>query len=252
MFGLQGGADFVPADFSGCRLWVRSDLGISLVTGSKVQAWQDQITKTNYVQTTDANRPVYSPGLQGRPKLVFSGSQALFNSNFFLTGPMSVFIVIQLTSTPTLGNSVVPYVIQGAAGSALRSLLIFINVGGYQPITFKHDLSASGAAVGSSNYTTAARCYVLTYNGGTNTTAGNYTLEDLGTGLSVSATSSIGSAAAFFSSIGAAVNDPAGTISAGSEMSADFYEFSLYDRPLSIRERLDLYAYANRLYGIHS
>ena len=248
---IAGGGDFEPKDFGGCRLWVRSDLGISLASSGRVQAWQDQITKTSYVQTTDANRPTYSPGINGRPKLVFAGSHALFNPSFYLSGPKSVFLMIQLTSTPTLGNSVVPYVIQGTASSALRSLLIFINVGGYQPITFKDDLSASGAAVGTSNYTTAARCYVETYNGGTNTTAGNYTIDDLGSPLTISATSSIGSASAFFTSLGAAVDDPAGTISAGSQMSADLYEFAVWGRPFSARERLDLYAYANRLYGVH-
>lgn len=251
MHGLQGGGDFVPADFGGCRLWVRSDLGVSLASSGRVQAWKDQITKTDYFCLTDANRPDYGTGLKGRPKLVFSGNQALTNTSFFLSGPMSVFFMIQLQALPGASTSVVPYIIQGAAGNALRSLMVYINLGGYSPFTFKHDNVTSSAFIGASGYTLAARCYVVTYNGGTTTNPANYTMDDLGFPLTVGTSGTAGSATAFFTSIGAAVDDPAGTLSPNSMITGDVYEFALWNRPLSLKERIDLYAYANRLYGVH-
>lgn len=242
-------AEFTPVQVNGCRLWLRSDLDISLV-GSKVQAWTDQITRTKYTQTTDANRPSYSAGINGKPKLIFSGSHALFNSSYFLTGPMSAFFVHQSTF-PGSGTSVVPYVVQGLASSALRSLLLLINVVPYQQITWKNDFNSNAAAVGVVSFTGGVRAYVSTYNGGTNTTPANYTFEELGASATVVASNPIGSADAFFSSVGAAVDDPAGTISVGSELTGDIYELALWNRPLSQPERDNLYGYANQRYGIH-
>lgn len=253
---MHGGAavrkDWEPRDLGGCRLWLRSDKDVSIASSGRVQAWTDQITRTKYTQTTDANRPTYGAGLQGRPKIVTAGSHALYNTSFFLTGPMTMFLMVQFTSLPTLGNSVVPVITRGASTGALRSVYVWINVGGYPTISWKNDLSASGAGVGYSAYTTAARCYVFTYNGGTNTAVGNYTLDDLGFNYSPLVTNpGLGNASAFYSSIGASVDDPGATISAGSETSADFYEMALWNRPLSASERMDLYGYANRMYGVH-
>lgn len=252
---MHGGAavrkDWEPRDLGGCRLWLRSDKDVSIASSGRVQAWTDQITLTKFERGTDAQRPTYGAGINGRPKLTFAGGQVLTNTAFFLTGPMSVFLMIQLTATPGPGTSVIPYMLQGAASSALRSLLLLINVGGYQPITFKNDLSSSAASVGVSTWTTSARCYVITYNGGTNTSTGSYTINDLGYPLVISTGGVVGNASAFYTSIGAAVDDPAGTISAGTEMSADLYEMALWNRPLTSRERDDLYGYANRMYGVH-
>lgn len=57
----QGGAGgFIPTNLSGCVLWLRADLGITL-NGSDVSAWADQSGQGRDVsQGTAANQPAYN------------------------------------------------------------------------------------------------------------------------------------------------------------------------------------------------
>jgi hypothetical protein len=70
---------FAPTQLSGCVLWLRADLGVTLdTTGTgKVQQWNDQgpsgDPNRNMVQATAANRPTYNP----------------FDSNYFFNSTMT-------------------------------------------------------------------------------------------------------------------------------------------------------------------
>lgn len=67
--------DIIPTDLSGLDLWLKSDTGITLVSG-KVSAWADQSGNgRNAVQGTDANRPI------------MAGSQVSFSGTTYLTTP---------------------------------------------------------------------------------------------------------------------------------------------------------------------
>lgn len=56
----RGGASFTPTSLSGCVLWLRADLGVTL-NGSTVSAWADQSGSGNHVsQGTAANQPTFT------------------------------------------------------------------------------------------------------------------------------------------------------------------------------------------------
>jgi hypothetical protein len=70
-------AAFAPTSLSGCVLWLRADLGVTL-NGSTVSAWADQSGTGNHAsQGTAANQPTYSassgPG-GSRPGITFDGA----------------------------------------------------------------------------------------------------------------------------------------------------------------------------------
>jgi Concanavalin A-like lectin/glucanases superfamily len=67
---------FTPASLSGLRLWLRSDMGITL-NGSTVSAWDDQSGNgNNATQGTAANQPTYqATGYPGsKPGVLFDGA----------------------------------------------------------------------------------------------------------------------------------------------------------------------------------
>jgi hypothetical protein len=64
---------WVPTDISGCVLWLRADMGLTL-DGSNVAAWADQSGNDNdAVQATPARQPAYSAigGPNGLPAVDF-------------------------------------------------------------------------------------------------------------------------------------------------------------------------------------
>jgi hypothetical protein len=75
---------FDPTDVSGCKLWLRSDLGITLDKLGGVVCWADQSgTGHNFFQHTIANRPIYissSAALNNLPGLDFTGSPVAFDN----------------------------------------------------------------------------------------------------------------------------------------------------------------------------
>lgn len=181
------------------------------------------------------------------PKIVFAGSHALKNSSLFMSGPSTVLQIIRLTSTPGASTGVVSYVYQSAASSTTRSVFIFMNVGGYQNVTFKNDLNASGSAVGfNPTLDTTLHAFLTSYNGGLNTSTGSYAANEDGVEQSVVASASIGSASAFFTSLGGTITDPGDVVADG--ISADLYEWALWSRPLSLTEKLSIWGYVKNRY----
>jgi hypothetical protein len=98
----SGGAVFSPLDQSPA-LWLRGDLGVSLVGGA-VATWADQSGNgNNYTQSTSANRP--TPGtLSGQPCVQFtfaSGQQHLLGPSFSALTAAHAFVVVRLAADPS-------------------------------------------------------------------------------------------------------------------------------------------------------
>lgn len=89
---------FSPLQLTSVRLWCRSDMGTTIVTG--VSRWADQSGNGNdLVQATGANQPVLTAGqINGRPALVFDGVNDSLAVAFALTQPETVFIVFSQIS----------------------------------------------------------------------------------------------------------------------------------------------------------
>lgn len=66
--------DYVPANESGCFLWLRADLGVSLASGTSVSAWYNQGTAGGaFIQTTAGRQPTYTAsGINGYPMLTWN------------------------------------------------------------------------------------------------------------------------------------------------------------------------------------
>ena len=106
MMSQFAGAAFTPTTISGCILWLRADLGVTLASG-KVSAWADQSgNSNNFSQGTAAQQPVFnSSGVNGQPTLSFTAA----NSTFLL-GPtldatgftgLTFVVMVNYTSTAT-------------------------------------------------------------------------------------------------------------------------------------------------------
>ncbi len=97
---------FTPATL-GPKVWLRSDLGISLDGSGNVSAWADQSGNGNTVsQATSAQRPAYAPtgGPLGLPALVWP---ALGNSLLLLASSYADALLkdVFIVATPaTIGS----------------------------------------------------------------------------------------------------------------------------------------------------
>ncbi len=117
--------------------WVRSDLGVTVVTG--VSAWLDQTSNhRDFSQGTGANQPTYSASdatLNSQPTLTFDGSNdALASTSFAQADPVWIWMIVkqvtwganrriwcanQASNTPTIFMSgVTPNVAENASATA--------------------------------------------------------------------------------------------------------------------------------------
>lgn len=112
--GRRGGGHAVEDDpskifGSGLKLWLRSDLGVTLV-GSKVSAWADQSGNANHAtQGTDAKRPTYTTGsatFRGYPRIDFGGAQMMTIPHHASLGPSAngLALVMVVFTPPSSGN----------------------------------------------------------------------------------------------------------------------------------------------------
>ncbi len=71
---MLGSPSFTPTEVSGCVLWLRADLGITL-NGSDVLQWDDQSDSAlSFVQATEADQPPYNAtdgDLNNQPSVEF-------------------------------------------------------------------------------------------------------------------------------------------------------------------------------------
>jgi hypothetical protein len=90
---------FSPSQLPNLKLWVKSDTGITIVTG--VSQWNDQSGNgNNLLQATGANQPVVTAAaINGLPAITFDGTNDfLKTAPFTLAAPCTVFLV---ASQPT-------------------------------------------------------------------------------------------------------------------------------------------------------
>jgi hypothetical protein len=97
-WGTAGAATFTPVALSGCVLWLRSDLGITL-NGADVSAWADQSgTAVSLAQATASKQPLYNAtdaDFGGAPSVAFTSadSHTLESSATITYGPHTIFLV---------------------------------------------------------------------------------------------------------------------------------------------------------------
>ena len=81
LFGRTGHpSGWDPTNISGCVLWLRSDLGVTMDGSNRVSLWEDQANSYNASQSTDAAKPVYVANqLNGLPVLRWDGGDDYFD-----------------------------------------------------------------------------------------------------------------------------------------------------------------------------
>lgn len=238
-----------PRSISGCKAWLRSDLGITISTG--VSTWANQASPGtgDATQSTGGAQPAYTTNsLNGRPGLTFVGpTTSGLQWGLDLQGAQTVLAVAKMSSTPSSASYLVTS-IKGSTGP-VRGELYTVSAGGYQNFTFKGDLSTLAASVGSNpTLDTSAHIYLYTYDGGTNTSTSSYTATYDGAAQTLVASGNVGGRASTdLGSIGAFITS-GNAISNG--FSGAIYEVIVYNRVLTADEKLMLYKYAKALYNL--
>jgi hypothetical protein len=98
--GGGGVAPFTPSSITGLKLWVQSNMGITLGTG--VSAWADQSgLGNNLAQATGAAQPTLNASdaaYNNAPTLSFNGSQYLTVADPLSSLPYTIYVVGESTS----------------------------------------------------------------------------------------------------------------------------------------------------------
>ena len=139
------------------KLWLRSDLGITLATG--VSAWADQSGNGNNVsQSVTANQPLYNPtgGPNGKPSITCDGVSRLLLSNstgVVARGNDRTAVCLVQDAAPAIGKDVISFYqalnwtirYGGTAGSASTTSdeASYNTIGTYTPDTNAHSVAST-------------------------------------------------------------------------------------------------------------
>ena len=232
--GDQAGT-FLPCHLTGCKVWLRADLGITL-NGANVARWADQSGNQNdAVQATATRQPAYNPlQLNGRPTLFFdastAGSEKIFSlSTLEALTASHAFVVQRLANNPPISGG--------------RSGLWRLGTSGFGThYPFGPDGNIYDDGGGNTRYT----CGAPSVN------PANLNVYEAANGASWQ--SRINGTAQFASG----TNTPGLSVTpelGGDSSSPSYYdghwcEFFLYDRVLSAAERGIVVGYLNGLYGL--
>jgi hypothetical protein len=93
---------FVPTQISGCVLWLRSDLGLTL-SGQSVSGWADQSGKGNNASQAGAAEPTLSISSYGFPKLTTTAAQ--YMSGAFSSPPSNFTLYAVVVFPSPIANS---------------------------------------------------------------------------------------------------------------------------------------------------
>jgi hypothetical protein len=219
-------------NISGCQLWLRSDLGITL-NNSTVSQWNDMSGNNNHCkQATAANQPAYvsTGGANGAPYLQFTslGNMSLGGTNTMPGGPAEYFVVAMSNTSLPASNS---YIFDTDASSIL-SMFQTANTNGNAFGTYAGSSTANITPL-TINQPFIANCY---FNGATSTTTLNGSLVGpANPGTSV----------------------PNAAYCVGNKSTADsvsfggfIYEIICYNRQLTTNERTSIYNYLTNRYQI--
>jgi len=97
----RSGVSFIPTNISGCILWLRSDLGITMDGSNRVSKWADQSGIGNdFSQSIDANKFVWTDSeLNGYPGLIADGSSDEMHCvGFTYMQPIDFYMVVKQIS----------------------------------------------------------------------------------------------------------------------------------------------------------
>lgn len=224
-----------PLDTVNCVLWLRGDLGVTL-NGANVSSWGDQSgLANNATQSFAANQqPAYS---DNRP--IFDGSNDDLEQNAILaSADWTVGFRFKLTTIPGAATFYSAFTFRQAATTF--SELLFCNSGGYTNVTVRAKADGTNGVGFSPTLDTAAHRLVITYNNGSGSDVGSYTISYDGVSQTVSASSAINRIATDLGSIGARV-DSAHAPTFPSSMQNQ--EIVVYSRALTSPERTTLDTY---------
>lgn len=227
-------AQFSPSDISGLKLWLRSDLGITL-NGSTVSAWADQSGNSNHVsQATAANQPTYVTNqLNGQPILDFDGTNDVLTGTFgaALTGVKNWTLIAVMKADVVTGVRIPVSLGGNAAGYEFT-----INAAS----SAKREITCKGAAVVTDgNATTSYEVWTGTRdNGGTP----NLVLRINGTSQTLSAPTT-------------GVSTLAASAAIGANYTAGFFdgkiaEILVYNQDISGASLNQVHSYLGTRYGI--
>jgi hypothetical protein len=151
---------FVPTDLGGCKLWLRSDLGI--VPGNMLNTvgqWNDQSgTGNNVSQTGSVEQPAYlssDPGYNNLPTLGFASSNGQnlgTSAHLGVSQPCTLYVVGESTSGTAQQEVVADF---------STNVCIFIATA----ISFNWSYYAGTTSITSSNATRSKAAFVCVLNG---------------------------------------------------------------------------------------
>jgi hypothetical protein len=102
---------FLPTDIDNCAVWLRADLGISVVSGA-VSSWMDKSGLGNHMsQATSSKRPAYvANAVGGQPALSFDGVDDHLTGTLATvfagtTQDLTIFSVANIDSTTPSGRA---------------------------------------------------------------------------------------------------------------------------------------------------
>ena len=104
---LLGGQTFDPRQLSGLQLWLDA-IKQPLADGTAVSSWTDQSGNgRNATQATGANQPLWKQnGINGRPALLFDGTDDMLLSAAGVSAPFTVFCVYDLVANPAAWEAI--------------------------------------------------------------------------------------------------------------------------------------------------
>lgn len=242
MLASSGGIT-APTDISGCVLWLRGDLGVTL-TSSKVSTWANQGTAGSAgdaTQTSAGLRPTQSSGgLNGQTRIAFDATVAL-EWPYDVNGASTTLVVVKLGSAPGTGFTI--YALKDTSVPA-KSAEMIADLNTYQPVSFTDDWTTTTGMVGIADSlgTSVGHAILHTFDGISSGLTSSYAANLDGTGKTVVSSGAYGGVGAS-GRIGARA---AGTFA----LNGDLYEIVRYSRVLSGAEQTLLVSYATARYAL--
>jgi hypothetical protein len=230
---------FLPPRLPGCRLWLRSDLGVTLVgAGTNVGGWADQSGNGNDAsQATTINQPLFVQSSVGLPKIsVASGNFMLGNfANSISTH--TAFAVLSYPAAPASNHAA--FAGTDASNNANSGFSQFTETttgivarAGASPASFTSATTVDGTSLGAIGiYSTAAQS-----NTAVDLFVNGRQKASVATALTLFACPKY----VLFALDGAASYPFVG----------DAYEFIVYDSVLSVADRQLVHGYLGSRYGV--
>ncbi len=232
----------VPPTISGLVQWLRGD-DVVKDGSNNVSQWTDKSGLGNHCTQIGATtiRPLYvSSGINSKPILRFVDDWLL--NPLVLKGSKTIFIVDKINTISASSMLTIKF-----DGSTYTEFLP-VNLGGYQPRTFRHDYSAPNNGVGVADaLNTNNHLFIHTYNGGLNTSAASYTADLDNVSKTVVSSGLCGRFSTDKGSLGARVTS--------ADVGSFFYigdiaEIIIYNRVLTVAEQTTIKTYLNSRYAI--